>query len=78
MHYYTYIIHSDSLHKYYVGNTQNLKIRLNRHNTGQEKFTKPGVPWKLIKSFIFKDRTNDIRLEYKIKKRGIKRFLENI
>ena len=76
MYYHTYILYSDSLHRYYVGSTQNLKTRLDRHNKGQEKSTKHGVPWKLIKSFIFDTRAEAVKLEYKIKKRGIERFLK--
>jgi len=32
--YFTYIIYSKSKDKYYVGYTHDLKLRLERHNTG--------------------------------------------
>ncbi|MFH0889352.1 MAG: GIY-YIG nuclease family protein [Planctomycetota bacterium] len=72
------ILHSDSLNKYYVGSTQNLVNRLREHNSGEDKFTKAGVPWELVKSFEFNSRTESVRIEYKIKKRGIERFLKSI
>ena len=46
--YTVYILFSEKLNKYYKGQTQNLKDRLYRHNAGQERYTKTGVPWKLI------------------------------
>ena len=39
--------------------------------------TKSGKPWKLHKTIPVKDRTEALNLEKKIKKRGIKRFLED-
>ncbi|MBU4512004.1 GIY-YIG nuclease family protein [Patescibacteria group bacterium] len=78
MPYYTYVLYSDFAQKYYVGSTQDFKKRLSYHNTGKSKFTKIGIPWKLIKTFAFNTRTGAIKLEHKIKKRGIKRFIESI
>jgi putative endonuclease len=70
-----YILWSESLQKFYVGSTNNLEDRLYRHNSGEGNFTVKGVPWILICSFVCIDRKEAIRLETKIKKRGIKRFL---
>ncbi|MGZ8554535.1 MAG: GIY-YIG nuclease family protein [Chitinophagaceae bacterium] len=77
MVYKTYIIWSNSLQKFYVGSTNNLDDRVLRHNSGQGKFTSKGIPWILIWSYDCVDRKEAFNLEYKIKRRGIKRFLED-
>ena len=75
---YVYILYSKSLEKYYTGQTNNLKDRLYRHNSGWQKHTKKGTPWKLVWSRSCKNREEAVKLESRIKKRGAKRFLEEI
>ena len=75
---FVYILHSKSLDKYYTGQTNNLKDRLHRHNSGWQKHTKKGIPWKLVWSEFCKTREEAVKLESKIKKRGAKRFLADI
>ena len=73
----TYILWSDSLQKFYVGSTNDLEDRLFRHNAGEGKFTSKGIPWVLIWSTDCIDRKESFNLEIRIKKRGIRRFLED-
>ncbi len=73
-----YIIHSEKLDKYYVGSTQDIDVRLKIHNTGASKFTKSGIPWTIVHAVDCINRTEALRLEKKIKKRGIKRYLIDI
>jgi putative endonuclease len=73
-----YILYSDSLGKYYVGSTNDIERRLMEHNYGHSKFTKTGKPWKLIKAIECATHQEAVNLEIKIKKRGIKRFLEGM
>jgi putative endonuclease len=75
---FTYIIYSDSYKQFYVGSTQDVEERLRRHNAGHSKSTKGKGPWTLIKSFSFETRSEAMQLEKKIKKRGIRRFLEDM
>jgi putative endonuclease len=74
--YYTYILFSKKLNKYYVGSTSNLENRITEHNSGEGKYTKLGIPWSIIKCYEHKTRSEAMKLENKIKKRGIKRFFE--
>jgi putative endonuclease len=67
MFYQVYILYSESLDKYYKGQTNDLPGRLKRHNAGQEKATKTGVPWKLLWSISKEDRSSALILESKIK-----------
>ena len=71
-----YILHSESLGNYYVGQTKDVAERLIRHNMGRVKSTKRGKPWIIIKLIEVESRTEAMTLEAKIKGRGIKRFLE--
>jgi putative endonuclease len=77
MKFYTYILWSEVLQRYYVGSTNDLEDRLHRHNTAQGKYTARGSPWILIWSSDFRERKQAFNLEHKIKKRGIKRFLKD-
>ncbi|MBN2486103.1 MAG: GIY-YIG nuclease family protein [Bacteroidales bacterium] len=75
--YYTYILYSPSLKKFYTGQTEDLERRFEEHNRGKTLFMKSGIPWELVYSKSFENRTEALRLERKIKKRGAKRFLED-
>jgi putative endonuclease len=76
--YIVYILYSKSSLKYYTGQTNNLENRLYRHNSGLCLSTKSGKPWELIFQFKFITRSEAVLLEQKIKKRGAKRYLEDI
>jgi len=65
-----YILHSSTLGKFYVSQTQNLEDRLVYHNNGFAKYTKLGVPRELIWSVKCTDRSEAMKLEKKIKKLG--------
>jgi putative endonuclease len=76
--YFVYILYSPSKSRYYVGQTNTLEGRLQRHNSGQSLSTKHGLPWEMICSFPLQTRSEAMTLESKIKKRGIKRYLDEI
>jgi len=46
--FYTYILFSEKLNKYYIGSSNNPQKRLVRHNAGHNAFTKTGIPWILV------------------------------
>lgn len=73
-----YILFSQSKSQFYAGQTNNLPDRLHRHNSGQSKSTKSGAPWTLIHTIVFESRSEAVLLETKIKKRGIRRYLDDI
>lgn len=75
--YFVYILYSSSLDKYYVGSTEDVKRRIYEHNMGKGKYTSKGIPWDLVTIFECGDRKAAVRLELKIKKRGIKRYLQD-
>lgn len=77
MKFAVYIIHSSSLDKYYVGSTSDFERRLEEHNRGKSNFTSKGIPWVKIILFECASRSEAVVLETKIKKRGIKRYLQD-
>ncbi|MBK8142758.1 MAG: GIY-YIG nuclease family protein [Chitinophagaceae bacterium] len=67
MKYYVYIIFSNGHNKYYIGQTQNIEVRLARHNHAFEKATSPYIPWEVV-CIIEKDsRSQALILEKKLK-----------
>ncbi|MCM4173443.1 excinuclease ABC subunit C [Arenibacter sp. TNZ] len=76
MDYVVYILFSETADRYYVGHTNNVEKRLVTHNNGGKKYPSKGRPWILIKIYPCADRTEAVQLERKIKKRGIKRYLD--
>ncbi len=77
MEFVVYIMYSISLGKYYVGQTQDINNRILQHNSGKGKYTSKGIPWRLIQTFECINRTEAVKLELKIKKRGIQRYLQD-
>ena len=76
--YNVYAIRSYSRNYIYIGLTNNLEDRLNRHNKGWEKTTRAYAPFKLIYSEDFNDRKS-ARQREKYLKSGIgKEFLKNL
>ena len=79
MSYYVYMLKSRSIKPVtYVGYTNNLKKRINLHNTGKgAKFTK-GRKWILIYKEKIKSKREAISREYYIKKnRKLRNSLKN-
>ena len=74
--YYTYVIKSLFLNIFYIGQTNNLTDRINRHNQNRNKYTKGKGPWELIFSKSFETRSEAVQLEIKLKSFRNKAFLE--
>ena len=78
MSFVVYILYSETTSKYYTGSTQDLANRLQEHNGGETSSIKNGIPWKVVWHAEFETRAEAMALETKIKKRGAKRFLEDL
>ena len=74
--FYVYIIYSESIDRYYIGQTNNLAERLTRHNLGYENYTSKGKPWELKWYAEKSSRQTSMELEKKLKNLSRKR-LEN-
>ena len=76
--YYTYILYSPSIDKYYIGYTQNLELRLERHNSQWGKFSSRGIPWQLVYKEEFESKSDAIKRELEIKRKKSRRFIESL
>jgi len=65
--YKVYILKSDVTGKFYIGHTENIFNRLNRHNRGLVRSTKHGVPWKIIYTEDFVDKNSAYKRELQVK-----------
>ena len=62
-----------SVKKTYVGYTNNISLRLKKHNSNRGAKSTKGYKWLLIYSKKFKTKSDAMSYEYKLKKNKIKR-----
>ena len=67
MPYYVYILQSLKDNKYYIGSTSNVDKRLQFHNAGLQRSTKPRIPFKLVYKEELPDKTTALKREKQIK-----------
>ena len=53
---YVYILKSENSRRYYIGVTQHLKERLQKHNGGGVPNTAKRRPWRIENAFAFRSR----------------------
>ncbi len=70
MSFYTYILLSEKLSKYYIGHTKDMDRRLSEHNSKQCSSTKIGTPWKL--AYLKEFSTNSEATKYEMKLKSMK------
>ena len=75
MFFYVYMLKciTDGVKKTYVGYTNNIKSRLQKHNTNKGAKSTKGYNWILIYKKKFKTKKEAMSFEYKLKKDKIKR-----
>jgi putative endonuclease len=78
MGYFVYILKSKSFDKYYVGSSQNPKLRLNYHNSIEKGFTSRYRQWELVFEREFDSKEKALAAEQKIKKWKSKVMIDRI
>jgi putative endonuclease len=78
MSYCVYILKSQKDGSYYIGHTQDLDSRLERHNQGRVKYTKSKIPWEVAYLEQYPDRSSAMAREEEIKKRKSKEFIDSL
>ena len=78
MGYIVYILESENTCRYYVGSTADIEARLQRHNQGRSKYTKTGIPWKIVHTEAFATRSEAVRREQQIKRRKSRHYIEEL
>jgi len=61
--FYVYVLRSQKTGRRYVGSCEQCDERLRRHNAGETKSTRYGVPWVMIYSEPFETRIEAQRRE---------------
>jgi putative endonuclease len=72
--FYVYILYSKSHDEIYIGYSNNLKRRLDEHNSGKVPSTKNKKPWKLVYYESYLSDTDAKNRESALKLRGQARF----
>ena len=78
MKHFVYILRSQKDASYYIGHTQDLDSRVERHNQGRVKYTKGKRPWELVYFEKYPDRSSAMAREAEIKKRKSKEFIASL
>ena len=75
-----YILYSEILSSYYIGETEDLKSRIDQHNLGfyVSAFTKKASDWKLYYVIRCSSRSQARRIEAHIKRMKSKKYLNNL
>ena len=61
--YFVYILYSKKFDRYYVGQCEDLTVRLARHNAKRVLSTKPYVPWEVVYSETYATRSHATIIE---------------
>ena len=79
MNFRVYILYSESLGKYYTGYTSDaMGKRLSYHLGIHKGFTSKAKDWEVQYVIVLATKESALQLEKKIKKRGAKRYLEDL
>ena len=78
MTHYLYILQSIKDDSYYVGSTQDVASRLERHNQGRSLYTKTKRPWKLIYQEEYPDRSSAVKREIEIKRKKKLTYIDQL
>jgi putative endonuclease len=77
--YYFYVLHSETLDKFYIGHTSNLEERLRKHNSNHKGFTGKVNDWEIVYLEGFSTKELAYERERKVKKwKSSKRIKELI
>jgi len=76
--FYTYILYSKTLNKYYIGSCQDINQRLQDHLNSRSKFTKKAKDWEVKYFETFPTRSEAYQRELQIKKMKSRKYIENL
>ena len=76
MSYFVYILQSEKDDSYYIGHTNDLKGRVERHNQGRSAYTRNRGPWKLICHECFESRAEAMRRERELKAKKDRHYVD--
>ncbi|MBK7311110.1 MAG: GIY-YIG nuclease family protein [Sphingobacteriaceae bacterium] len=65
--FYTYILYSVIHNRFYIGQSRDIDQRINFHNKGNVRSTKPFIPWEIVGYIEKPTRSEAVVLERKLK-----------
>ena len=74
--YYVYILKSINFDETYVGQTNNLKNRIDDHNSGKSKHTSKYKPWDIVGYYAFSNKQKALNFEKYLKTSSGKAFMK--
>ena len=78
MEFYTYILYSEALDKYYVGSSNNVGERLEKHLTNHKGFTAKAKDWVLKYQEAYLTNSEARNREFQIKKWKSRKMIEKL
>lgn len=76
--YWVYVLESQLNGRFYVGHTNDRDRRVEQHNRGEVKSTRPHRPWILVYSEAYATRKEAMRREREIKSRKKRKYIEEL
>ncbi|MFA6042433.1 MAG: GIY-YIG nuclease family protein [Patescibacteria group bacterium] len=78
--FYVYLLRSKKDQSYYIGQTEDVDARLQRHNNGYVSSTRRRVPWVLVGFETYPTRSAARWREFELKNSSVKRreFIKNV
>jgi putative endonuclease len=67
---YVYVLKSIDHDRLYIGSTQDIEERIQRHNSGRTKSIKAYIPYKLIYSECYENKSDALKRERQMKNSG--------
>ena len=65
--YYVYVLRSEKDGKFYIGSTSDVNARLDNHNSGKQRSTRHRIPFKIVYTEKYVDKSDAIKREKQIK-----------
>jgi len=62
-----FVLYSPIVDRFFVGSSPNPEKTISRHNSGKNKHTKSGLPWKFVCQKTYESRKGAKEAEMKIK-----------
>ncbi|WP_438425829.1 GIY-YIG nuclease family protein [Aquimarina macrocephali] len=72
--YTVYIIQSLKDDSFYIGYSANIEERINKHNSGNSRYTSKKIPWRLVYTEEFSSKSDAIKRERFLKKQKNRNF----
>ena len=72
------MLYSEKMDRYYTGIADDLVWRLERHNQGQGRYTKRGIPWKIVYTEDFDNKSDALKRESEIKSKKRISYIESL